>query len=85
MFCLFLSNSYQGTLSRTLSKKVQFQKIFEPIKHIFPLLKVTKKGAFPNENALLKIFYLRTKELERKVGRRPYSTMGDGDELAINS
>lgn len=28
--------------------------------------KVTKKGAFPNENALLKLLYLRTKELEDK-------------------
>ncbi len=28
--------------------------------------KVTKKGAFSNENALLKVLYLRTKELESK-------------------
>lgn len=28
--------------------------------------KVTKKGAFPNENALLKLLYLRTKELHTK-------------------
>lgn len=28
--------------------------------------KVTKKGAFPNENALLKLLYLRIKELETK-------------------
>jgi len=28
--------------------------------------KVTKKGAFPHENALLKVLYLRTKELENK-------------------
>lgn len=28
--------------------------------------KVTKKGAFPNENALLKLLYLRASELERK-------------------
>jgi len=28
--------------------------------------KVTKKGAFPNENALLKALYLRTKELHSK-------------------
>lgn len=28
--------------------------------------KVTKKGAFPNENALLKLLYLRISELERK-------------------
>ncbi len=30
--------------------------------------KVTKKGAFPNENALLKVLYLRIKELETKWG-----------------
>jgi putative transposase len=28
--------------------------------------KVTKKGAFPNENSLLKVLYLRVKELEAK-------------------
>ena len=28
--------------------------------------KVTKKGAFPNENALLKLLYLRVKELDQK-------------------
>ncbi|WP_047982902.1 IS256 family transposase [Ornithinibacillus californiensis] len=28
--------------------------------------KVTKKGAFPNENALLKVLYLRVRELENK-------------------
>ena len=28
--------------------------------------KVTKKGAFSNENALLKLLYLRTKELHTK-------------------
>lgn len=32
------------------------------------LRKVTKKGAFPNENALLKVLYLRVKELEKKWG-----------------
>lgn len=28
--------------------------------------KVTKKGAFSNENALFKLLYLRSKELEKK-------------------
>ena len=28
--------------------------------------KVTKKGAFPNENALMKLLYLRTTEVEKK-------------------
>ncbi|ARJ52003.1 hypothetical protein B5P37_07245 [Staphylococcus lutrae] len=32
----------------------------------FKLPKVTKKGAFPNENALLKLLFIRTKELEKK-------------------
>ena len=30
------------------------------------LRKVTKKGAFPNENALFKLLYLRVKELDQK-------------------
>lgn len=33
--------------------------------------KVTKKGAFPNENALLKLLYLRITELYRKWNGRP--------------
>jgi len=35
--------------------------------------KVTKKGAFPNENALLKVLYLRITELYRKWNDRPVS------------
>lgn len=35
--------------------------------------KVTKKGAFPNENSLLKLLYLRIIELERKWCDRPIS------------
>ena len=33
--------------------------------------KVTKKGAFPNENALLKLLYLRISELYKKWNKRP--------------
>ena len=33
--------------------------------------KVTKKGAFPNENALLKLLYLRITELYKKWNDRP--------------
>ena len=33
--------------------------------------KVTKKGAFPNENALFKLLYLRITELYRKWNGRP--------------
>ena len=33
--------------------------------------KVTKKGAFPSENALLKLLYLRVTELYKKWNRRP--------------
>ena len=33
--------------------------------------KVTKKGAFPNENALLKLLYLRVAELYKKWNGRP--------------
>lgn len=35
--------------------------------------KVTKKGAFPNENALLKLLYLRITELYKKWKHRPVS------------
>ncbi len=35
--------------------------------------KVTKKGAFPNENALLKLLYLRISELYKKWNKRPQS------------
>ncbi len=41
-------------------RKCQFQ---------FP--QVTKKGAFPNENALLKLLYLRISELYKKWNKRP--------------
>lgn len=37
------------------------------------LRKVTKKGAFPNENALLKLLYLRITELYKKWNQRPVS------------
>lgn len=33
--------------------------------------KVTKKGSFPNENALLKLLYLRITELYKKWNNRP--------------
>ena len=33
--------------------------------------KVTKKGAFPNENALFKLLYLRITELYKKWNKRP--------------
>jgi putative transposase len=32
----------------------------------FSFRKVTRKGAFPNENALLKVLFLRIRELESK-------------------
>ena len=35
--------------------------------------KVTKKGAFPNENALLKLLYLRVGELTKKWGDKTIS------------
>lgn len=34
------------------------------------LRKVTKKGSFPSENALMKLLYLRIKELYKKWGDR---------------
>ena len=35
--------------------------------------KMTKKGSFPNEKAVLKALYLRTKELMKKWEYRPVS------------
>ncbi len=32
---------------------------------------VTRKGAFPNDDALRKLLYLRVKELSKKWGQRP--------------
>ena len=37
-----------------------------PLKLSILVLKVTKKGAFPNENALFKLLYLRVSELDKK-------------------
>lgn len=37
------------------------------------LRKVTRKGSFPNENAVLKLLYLRVTELEKKWSHRPIS------------
>lgn len=37
----------------------------------FQFRKVTKKGAFPNETALLKLLYLRITELYKKWNGRP--------------
>ncbi|SFB27460.1 Transposase, Mutator family [Lentibacillus halodurans] len=39
--------------------------------------KVTKTRAFPNENALLEVLYLRIKE-QYKMGRWPYPKLGNG-------
>lgn len=48
--------------------------------------KVTKKGAFPNENALLKLLYLRITELYRKWKDRPVSNWAMvRNQLAINT
>lgn len=49
---------------RTIRKIIYTTNAIESIHASFR--KVTKKGAFPNENALLKLLYLRVSELERK-------------------
>lgn len=47
--------------------------------------KVTKKGSFPNENALIKILYLRVTELYRKWGDRPVKNWAMvRNQLSIN-
>lgn len=38
--------------------------------------KVTKKGTFPNENALYKLLYLRIKELSAKWGEQGVFRIG---------
>lgn len=42
--------------------------------------KVTKQGAFPNENALLKLLYLRITELYTKMERFVRSELGNGQK-----
>ena len=44
--------------------------------------KVTKKGAFPNENALLKLLYLRITELYKKMERQQGAKLGYGQKSA---
>ncbi len=47
--------------------------------------KVTKKGAFPSENALLKLLYLRITELYKKWNNRPVPNWAlVRNQLAIN-
>lgn len=47
---------------------------------------MTEEGAFPNENALLKVLYLRIKELETKWdGGLAYTKLGDGYESATHT
>ncbi len=46
--------------------------------------KVTKKGAFPNENALLKLLYLRITELYKKMERQQGSKLGNGQKSTFN-
>lgn len=47
--------------------------------------KVTKKGSFPNENALIKILYLRVTELYKKWGDRPVNNWAMvRNQLSIN-
>ena len=41
----------------------------ESVNHSFR--KLTKKGAFPNENAIYKVLYLRIKELKGKWSKHP--------------
>lgn len=42
--------------------------------------KVTKKGSFPNDMAVYKIFYLRILELYKKVGKPSGPKLGYGTE-----
>lgn len=47
--------------------------------------KVTKKGSFPNENALLKVLYLRITELYKKWNERPVNNWAMvRNQLSVN-
>jgi len=47
--------------------------------------KVTKKGAFPNENSLIKLLYLRVTELYKKWGHRPVNNWAMvRNQLSVN-
>ena len=48
--------------------------------------KVTKRGSFPNENALFKLLYLRVTELYKKWNDRPISNWAMvRNQLSIDS
>lgn len=44
----------------------------------------TKKGTLPNENALLKILYLRVKELDQKWSSGNVPNLVNGNKPAFN-
>lgn len=52
------------TVQRCMVEKSSTQRMRLRVIHS-SFRKVTKKGAFPNENVLLKVLYLRVKELEK--------------------
>lgn len=48
-------------------------------------IKVTKRGSFPNENALFKLLYLRVTELYKKWKNRPVGNWAMvRNQLSIN-
>ncbi|MCI8360041.1 MAG: transposase [Clostridiales bacterium] len=51
--------------------KIYTTNAIEPVNSIFR--KVTKKGSFPSEDAVLKALYLRITELYKKWNGRPVS------------
>ena len=47
--------------------------------------KVTKKGSFPNEAAVIKVLYLRITELYKKWSKRPISNWAmERNQLAMD-
>lgn len=46
--------------------------------------KVTKKGSFPCEDAVLKALYLRLTELYKKMGQPPRPQLGYGAQPALH-
>ena len=64
----FLSLAVYRFLERKRNYKYTCEELLETLRGT-----VTKKGAFPNENALLKLLYLRVSELYKKWNKRPQS------------
>ena len=68
--CLYVTIKKEHEAKNCAVRKVMYTtNAIEAINSSFR--KVTKKGAFPNEDAVMKLLYLRTEELYKKWNDRP--------------